>query len=417
MKLRKLRNITWDNEIDVLIVDEVGSEWIQQCIPLYCTVAVLPVRGCIPILRSFKFVILTLFLTIKNKFNLGLSLIEAIIHIINPKVMITFIDNGAKMAFLQKKFPNKLIISVQNGVRGDAPDVFRLIDEDCKLPVYFGFGDYEYDLMCYRNIKLKQYIPSGSLKLGLFLSKYRKIQSKENTSESDKIDSARFRNTAICFISQYRYGMVNSSDPVNQKFVKLSSDSYALTALYCLKNECNCVVAMTSDRDEGKYKHEVQFFKSAFDISKSFIYFIPNEKSLLKSYETAYSSEAIVSINSTLCFEMFGCGKKVLFCLLSDLYSDKSSFYITKLLEKMPDEVILSSPDSQSFAEKMDSLLSMGDEEYLSLTREARNYFMKCERPYTHERIYNLIKNYSADFINGHAIDLDSFKTKHEKSY
>ena len=46
---------------------------------------------------------------------------------INPKCIITFIDNNLNFYRLKKIFPNVVFISVQNGVRGYDNDVFKMV--------------------------------------------------------------------------------------------------------------------------------------------------------------------------------------------------------------------------------------------------------------------------------------------------
>jgi surface carbohydrate biosynthesis protein len=314
---------------------------------------------------------------IKNKRRLAQSLLETVIDIIDPKIVITFIDNGSKMSFLQNVFPDKLIISVQNGFRVDKQEIFKLTkDKNYKLPVYFGFGDYDYDLMVKQEVQVKKYIPTGSLKLGLFLN---------------KCNGKFLENSGICFISQYRYGVINSADYICQRFVELSENVYNLTKNFCMENNYNCKVAMVSEKNMERYNKEVNFFQKAFD-SKS-VQLIPNNKKQLKSYETAYSSEVLVAMDSTLSFEMFGCGKKILFCEATDPVFVKKRG-VEMAYAKMPKEIVLDAMTPQAFKKKMDILLEMNDEEYLKLTREARSYLMKCEKPYPHERIKAFIEDH-----------------------
>ena len=375
MKIRKLRKIPSDT-VDVLIIDEMGSEWIRHCIPDFCSIGILPLRGVIPWIMRLNFFI-KLLRKIKNKRCIAHTLLETVIDIIDPKILVTFIDNGSKMSFLQNVFPDKLIISVQNGCRENKQEVFNLTnDKKYKLPVYFGFGDYEYDLMLNQKVQVKKYIPAGSLKLGLFL---------------DRCNGKILENSGICFISQYREGNINSINFEVQRFVELSKNVYALMKNYCLESNYNCIVAMGSEKNMERYNKEVNFFQKDFD-SKS-VRLIPNNKKQLKSYETAYSSEVLVAMDSTLSFEMFGCGKKILFCEATDpVFVKKRGMAMA--YAKMPKEILLDAMTPQAFKKKMDILLEMNDEEYLKLTREARSYLMKCEKPYPHERIKAFIEDH-----------------------
>ena len=94
------------------------------------------------------------------------TLITAIVDAIDPRVIIYFIDTDIVMGQLDLTFPEKLVISVQNGSRmhmGGTNNNYFL------LPHYFAFGEYEKDLIKKLNVKYKTFHSVGYLKLGIFL--------------------------------------------------------------------------------------------------------------------------------------------------------------------------------------------------------------------------------------------------------
>ena len=150
---------------DVLIIDKSGSEHISKCIPSNLSINILNVREGIPYIPKLSFLVFLLRRIFKFKLTYR-ALITAIVDAIDPRVIISFIDTDIVMGQLDLTFPEKLVISVQNGSRmhmGGTNNNYFL------LPHYFAFGEYEKDLIKKLNVKYKTFHSVGSLKLGLFL--------------------------------------------------------------------------------------------------------------------------------------------------------------------------------------------------------------------------------------------------------
>ena len=89
------------------------------------------------------------------------------------------------MGRLQEHFPDKLIISVQNGNRehqADSVGTKKYMagwEMGTPIPNYYGFGEYEKDLMLELGVRAKSYIKAGSLKMGMVLSQRQSIILEE----------------------------------------------------------------------------------------------------------------------------------------------------------------------------------------------------------------------------------------------
>ena len=299
--MQKLYKINIKNA-DILIIDEVGSEWIRHCIPSCYSVGVLKIRGVVPYFRKMSFCLLLL----KRVVKLGIkykALISAIIDETKPRVIITFIDNSRLLGDLNEIFPNKLVVSVQSGFRTDSDyDCVGQWDSDYKFPHYFGFGDYAHELMISKDVQIKKYYLAGSLKMGLFLSKYRK--------KADRLTE----EINICFVSQqkYRPNSQLSHSSIIYQYEKMAKDIYLNLTLWSEKNKSKVTVAMVHSKDTEGYDHELTYYQDVID-SKN-ITFQENTKNDLTSYQVGVDSRIVVTIISTLGFELFGCGVKVLFC-------------------------------------------------------------------------------------------------------
>lgn len=348
---------------DVLIVDEEGSDSIEHCIPSLNSYVVIPTRTKIPILISIKFYYRYI-LRVINKQGFRLSILYSIIDIVDPKVIISFIDNASKMGKIQIHFPNKLIISVQNGLRTQRNPFPE------KVPNLYGFGYYERDLLSDINSSVISYDAIGSLRYGIFIDKHK-------FDEANKYD--------VCYISQF--------SPHNEAFVvHLEKKYFDRLVKACMKNKYNLTVALRTPKDSSLNSRELEHF-SNLDKNNYANYFDNNSK-LNSSYELCFSSNMIVSFSSTLAYEFFGAGKKVLF--LGSGSKELIRYHGEKIFSRMPKEVCVDNLSLECIEKKISKLMMMPKDEYLTTIKSAQEYYMNFNSDYPH----NIIKNRINNFIN-----------------
>jgi len=364
--MKNFKRISGKNT-DVLIIDRSGSKYISKCIPSKLSINIVDVRGVIPYIAKLSF-----FLSlIKRVFQFKLrykSLIISIVDVINPKVIVSFVDTDIIMGQLDSIFPEKLVISVQNGAR---MHMGGFNNNNFLLPHYFAFGEYEKDLIEKLDIKYKTFHSIGSLKLGIFLN---------NVVKSDSA------NNSICFISDYE-------NPLKDKFhierIRRHKQVFSNLVTWNDVNCYNIKVALRVRANDVTSSNEVEFFNNVGDVELI-------ERLDFSSYNTGHNSSIVISNISTIGYELFGAGKKVLFCGMTaanDIFLEEKG--INYIMRKLPSIVLLSDLSQSEFNSKIRSLISMSNDEYLSLTKEAREYYMKCEKKYPHEAISEFI----ADFM------------------
>jgi surface carbohydrate biosynthesis protein len=308
---------------------------------------------------NFKF-IFRLFLRIK-KFGFGNnSALKSIIDVASPKVLITFIDNSPIMGMLQATYPDKLCISIQNGIRYESHYIGNT------LPYYFGFGDFQKYAICKYKIKNKKYETLGSLKLGLY-------------SESKTLPNSN--KDKIVYISQYRANAMKWR-------TEIEKEVFPNIARWCKDNGKNLVVAMINEYDSINFDRELQYFSSKFGDYN--IEYKPNNRKSMGSYETCFLGNVCITIDSTLGFEVFGCGRKVLFCSIKGRVPSVAE----SLFEKIPYISLLSESGYENLSSKMTTLCNMPNKKYKSITQESRPYYMKYNKPYPHVIISNYIEDY-----------------------
>jgi len=327
----------------------------------------------IPLVKSFSFFYSVVICIYKYGIN-SISLLSAIVLDLKPKVIVTFVDNNTFMGELQDLFPDKLVISVQNGMRRESDPTF---DNFCKFPNYFGFGEHMLHTLQDKRCCIDKYYSVGSLKLGVFLSEfYEKKIEKEQC-------------LVVCLISQYVLDFDQSHNVKHVKYIDSLRRMCRVLADFS-NNNVTIHVAMRSELNSKCYKHERTFFKEFFH-NCNVVYFA-NKYNTMLSYQIGMDADIIVGLHSTLLYELFGVGKRVILFgqvdqELVDMLGCRSRF------DFMPKECLLDSWSSDEFGNKMKLLIEMSDDYFLNKTKDERRYYMNFGDEYPHKVISNIMKN------------------------
>ena len=177
--MRKINFLNSQN-IDVLIIDTIGSEYVKHCIPNHASFTILPVRNNLPIIASFGFLFRLLSHMINLK-RLRYAIFFSIIETLKPRVIISFIDNSDDMGILHSQFPDKLTISIQGGFRSGF-NYSEVTYSKHPVSIYYGFGVYGQKVLQDGNVNMGEYVSAGSLKFGLF--------KKQVTIKHDQISAS-----------------------------------------------------------------------------------------------------------------------------------------------------------------------------------------------------------------------------------
>ena len=363
-------------EADVMIVDAAGSDYIKHCIPATASVEILPLRGVVPWLKKPRFFMRVCARLIQQK-SLGHSIVCAIIDVVKPKVLITYVDNSPLMGDLLDIFPAKLVISVQNGLRSEIALLGG--DVNYKLPVLYGYGVYEKTLFEKMSVKISEYVPVGSLKYGIFRQNNSRVENKYD----------------ICYIPSF--DRLSCGDFWHSKGQKMGQ-KYARQLFLNLVRVCKddgyrFVVALRGRAGSRLSYNQRNYFKSLDPDNVAELVNVSEND--LGSYKTAASATVNIALISTLAMEIFGGGGKVLWVHPPDLLTELG---VAMNYEKVPEELILESLWPDLIKGKFITLSKMEQKKYLELTESARNFYMKCQWPYPHdvikERIADFIENY-----------------------
>lgn len=295
------------------------------------------------------------------------------IEYVDPKVVITTIDNNPMYYYISNYFPDIRFYAIQNGARS-RQDWCGIQNRLAPFGNSFNvilicFGHKEELSWLNSNICLKSIIPAGSLKESV----YRSIFSK-NTDNYDSYD--------ICLVSQYRKQII-SENSYPEILSGLNKLNHLLKKLIAETGYKLCVARCSNDEDEVKY------FKEFFGDYISFITYRPE---LFTTYSAMDSSKLIVAFHSTCGFEAMGLGKKVLFCGPNSL----KSILFGNLEVPLS---FVSNDDYEIFKNKIIEMINMDHDTYLNELehRGIKSYLMNNNEDlplhiYLRDSIQELIK-------------------------
>jgi len=353
--------------------------WLRSCLPKDVSTYVLSLRDYNLVILKFGFFWKVLIRTILwRKTRLSrryYAYISSLIDEIDPRIILTFADNSTVLCEYDSRNKGRLIIYVQNAIR----DTEGSFPKNMNLSLYYGLGHAETRLFEKLNVNIDDYRPVGSLLLGLFLSTRPKRKELYD----------------ICYISHYRPAIVGEGvKPLFKKIDRAQQILFRYLCRYARERSLSiCVISKT--RGDDSLRSEQQYY---FDLGKSERYvdalFLKGEKNSLETYTAAYSGNVLVSLASTLLYEMYGIGKRGLFGgnIVEGLVSE---WGIGDYYDGLPEQVKLMSTGYCEVRKKIDWLIEVDDRDYFSTTNISSKYYMAINKDdFPHEQINRQITAY-----------------------
>ena len=363
--LNKKINFHAPPQSQVVLFEEENVEVIQRYIlldiPFYIySLAPESIYFCLGVIinfmRSLKHIDWKNYIYKKNERKLFTIILNyyrlATLEYINPKIVITFIDNSELFHWLSKNCNNIEFFAIQNGNRPNW-ELESFSRDSFHLKHYFCFGNYDVDRFKKYNLKVDNFYPIGSLNGSIILNEV----EKGNLINNNKYD--------ICFVS---------SATLDTKANEITMDyylSYELIIKYLAKfiEEFNVTLAVALRLDKRLSPRLSKLEKDHFD----FI-FSKNaelvERNKLSSYYTALKSDVLIGSGTTILAECFGLGKKIMYCDVSDrkIFHDHNSI------------ILFSKPNYNSFKNRLNELLNESYNKYLERTSNYRAYVMNYNK-------------------------------------
>lgn len=299
--------------------------------------------------------------------------IESMLILINPKFVITFIDNSELFGWLTKNCREFPFIAIQNGG--------RLSYAASDLPGYhcqhlFCFGKHEKDLFPKIGYQVDNFYPVGSLVSSLYFN------SNLNNNK-EKYD--------LLIVSTWRGNIGFPKDVKDtMRSMKIMDE---LLAKYINSRKIKAAIILRSEENsEHWYMPEIgmseyDYFKNIYGDSTDLIM---NDFSERPIYKLIEQSHMIVSVLSSALLEAFGIGKKALyynFCGTDEYHKDFDA------------AIVASDSNEKIFTDQLDNLLNMSVEEYSIKYKDLQRYYMsfpknKSTYQYILDKINNIVSSH-----------------------
>ena len=283
---------------DVLIYD-INSLHLVQKYFLKFTIETLSVR-------AEEINLFILFRYLRKIFKKNFNYKDEFINYVQPKIIVSSIDNDIGIYKIKQKHKDKKIIVIQNGWR-DSTDIFQ------HLKVYNNTNELSADhILTFTEIvsqEYRKYIQSNYLAIGSVKSN--EIELKTN-----------YNSNTISYISQWGSKAFCENSVCRTILVFLKK--------YALKNNKNLKIILRNNFNDRLLDQEIDYFSSILG------YRIKEGKDFekLNQYISCDNSEIVVGADSTLCYESLGRGNKTAIFSIRDEVLKQNGFYKYGLSKK-----------------------------------------------------------------------------------
>ena len=348
----------WPRPTQVLIYDELGEDILRKTVPSTYSIELLRVRYELPITIRFSFLKRYLINYFCQKLSPRQAYFSALIDEFKPHAVITFVDNNPVLGAYAELRSDVLVISIQNALRGAA----SIKNQVGRAPLYFSLGEITKEIFEETNVRYKRIESGGSMLLGLYLA--------EKVFDEEEYD--------LVFVSSYRA----TWDVQNNDYHRALSDAHQTIFNHLLrfaKAHSKRIVVLAKGKVAKEGEHVVEEKEFYHQLAKGAEFTIVSTvkgtvKDTFKSYRTTLNANLVITINSTLAYEVLSVGRKTLFGWVSntDLESHKEAVRYTKYL---PESLVLNNDSYEEFQEKVTALIDLRPEDYESVIEE---YKSKC---------------------------------------
>jgi len=373
-----MRRLTWIRirSVPVLIFDSLGVDYLKEAIPGGVDYVVFTFRDQFPIALSPVLLWLWIRAVIRLRVGFRQAYMIAMVDSHRPKAILSFADRSEVLGIYQEYRNEVLVVSIQNAVRH--PHAFLHLR---RAPNYFALGKDALRSFHHHQIPYKRYVSSGSLALGIFCSRNAIVK-----------DAGK-----LVFVSSYRLRFDHvEGEPEEDMYTKAQARAHSRIFRHALRYADDSemelvVVAKGKVRFEGEHFQEEKQYFDQLSGGKSFT-LSSTVKDTLGSYRQALTAEFIVGLDSTLLYEAFSVGAKVLFCWGADEYLLNCAQSLT---EHLPAQVLLDDVNYDAFANKVDFLRNLSPQSYSRMIAQARSEYVdtKQDRP-LHETLKQEIQDH-----------------------
>ena len=363
-----------------MIFDDIGASWLSKVVPNSASIGYVSTRFRFPILIH-KYFLRRLFVIFLGRiftqnYNAYYFYLDALIQSIQPKIIITAADNSVTLSKISKLHSSVLFVYVQSALR----DLYSL-QKNVDFPVYCSFGNIEQRLFNDLNIRVQEYFPIGSVKLGIAMSKVR---------------TTSHLHADICFISSYRAEKKYSKRRdvwVNRRIEDIDELLFLHSVKFARRSNLS-VRVLGKAREEEWQRLEMIHYQNLADGFPFEYVRTDNGLSQYESYLGLLSSGLSISCGSTLGFEGLSAGKKVLFGATMDIKFIED-WGVRYYYSDMPQIISLQQYSFEHFSCKVKYLRVFSLNEFLEITSSyARQIMNESPIGKPHEILRQKLENH-----------------------
>jgi len=230
-------------------------------------------------------------------------------------------------------------------------------------------------------ITIKDFHPVGSVKLGIA---YERFQNIPETKDHDLVFISQFRPTA---------GFLDRDADSNRLDSQINScqrRSFELLRDFAERNDRQITI-LSKTRGPEDYPLEINYFTElANGLDFNYIEGDKDERDF-STYFSCFSSKLVISLNSSLGFELLAAGKKVLFCG-AGIQNFIDHFDVRPYFDSLPREVKLETATSENFRRKVRGLEALSDADVQQLIAEPAKLIVNFSATHlTHYRVRQII--------------------------
>ncbi len=355
--------------IDFLIWDLELSEHIIKLIDDKYSYQVLARRENVDVPLSIGFIIYLFKNIIKGNI---LPIPYLVACFLSPKIIITYIDNSINYKYIKYLNRNIRLISIQNGIRYD----FMMQDFiGFELDIYLGFGRVEKEIMEKAGINVNKYYSVGALSLCNNNVYGSVVDNQADIVFISDIVSADFHSKKTSNTYKVFYTVYEEYTKIICNYLDLISKETGLSI----------AVAMRTNQLDPAHIIETSLYKPFRNLIR-----IPRLEE--SSYQHCINSKLVITIGSTLGYEMLGLFKKVLFCNgITDIStaSFKPPFLKNYYIDNLHDSYLIRVIELNSFKEKILKMIERPLHLHLADIKVLKKEYMNFSEPEIYKSNFN----------------------------
>ena len=279
------------------------------------------------------------------------------IKIVEPKLIVTFIDNFPAFFQLKKQFPKIQTMLIQNGIRSERGDLFGKLLEELQLEG--NHVDHMFVFGSAVGLIYNKYISGNIIPIGSF---------KNNLVKRDGTKSR-----SIAYISTYRPGISGEfivpdsapDNPVTYEQITVRRETTIIfIAEYCRTNNLELIIV---GKDEDFVAENLYYQK----LLKDYSWTLKPRKTAMNSYGVIDNSEIVVFTSSTLGYEALARGIKTAALLIDAKLLDADALKFGWPVKVNDDGKFWTHQfDEKRFREILDYLLTVSDADWDKIRSE-----------------------------------------------